>query len=142
MLWAIRNSRMNICKHFSIETSEYFPGYIAEGSSGKGMKELKSSLDTIRRKTSELIMDGEKQAVFFTRGNVRVRAEVLIKSEKNRVPLSTQKGAGIKFRVQWCFYISSVEKCLISCSSALLTSRHTSTALWTSLILSTRLTAF
>lgn len=44
-----------VCRHFGIDTSEYSFGYIAGWSSGKGMKELKSSLDTIRRTASELI---------------------------------------------------------------------------------------
>ena len=50
-----------VCKHFGIDTSEYSFGYIAGWSSGKGMKELKSSLDTIRRTASELIMGIEGQ---------------------------------------------------------------------------------
>ena len=44
-----------VCQHFGIDTSEYSFGYIAGGSSGRDMKELKSSLDTIRRTASELI---------------------------------------------------------------------------------------
>ncbi len=62
-------------------------------------------------------------------------------NKKTRPSVSTER-RGIKRRVQRCYDISLVEKCLISCSNALLTPRHTSTALWTSLILSTRLTAF
>ncbi len=50
-----------VCKHFGIDTSEYSFGYIAGWSSGKGMKELKSSLDTIRRTASELITGIEEQ---------------------------------------------------------------------------------
>lgn len=44
-----------VCQHFGIDTSDYSFGYIAGWSSGKDMKELKSSLDTIRKTTSELI---------------------------------------------------------------------------------------
>ena len=44
-----------VCKHFGIDTSDYSFGYIAGWSSGKDMKELKSSLDTIRKTASELI---------------------------------------------------------------------------------------
>ena len=44
-----------VCQHFGIETSDYSFGYIAGWSSGKDMKELKSSLDTIRKTASELI---------------------------------------------------------------------------------------
>lgn len=44
-----------VCQHFGIDTSDYSFGYIAGCSSGKDMKELKSSLDTIRKTASELI---------------------------------------------------------------------------------------
>jgi antirestriction protein ArdC len=44
-----------VCQHFGIDTSEYSFGYIAGWSSNRDMKELKSSLDTIRKTASELI---------------------------------------------------------------------------------------
>lgn len=44
-----------VCQHFDIDTSDYSFCYIAGWSSGKNMKELKSSLDTIRKTASELI---------------------------------------------------------------------------------------
>ena len=44
-----------VCQHFGIDTSDYSFGYIAGWSSGKDMKELKSSLDTIRKTASEPI---------------------------------------------------------------------------------------
>ena len=44
-----------VCQRFGIDTSDYSFGYIADWSSGKDMKELKSSLDTIRKTASELI---------------------------------------------------------------------------------------
>ena len=44
-----------VCQHFGIDTSGYYFGNIAGWSSGKDMKELKSSLDTIRKTASELI---------------------------------------------------------------------------------------
>ena len=44
-----------VCQHFGIDTSDYSFGYIVGWSSGKEMPELKSSLDTIRRTSSELI---------------------------------------------------------------------------------------
>ena len=50
-----------VCNHFSIDTSYYSVGYIAGWSNGKDMKELKSSLDTIRRTASELITGIEEQ---------------------------------------------------------------------------------
>ncbi|MGN0345866.1 MAG: DUF3849 domain-containing protein [Lachnospiraceae bacterium] len=50
-----------VCQHFGIDTGDYSFGYIAGWSSGKDMKELKSSLDTIRRTASELITGIEGQ---------------------------------------------------------------------------------
>ena len=50
-----------VCQHFGIDTSEYSFGYIAGWSSGKDMKELKFSLDTIRRTASGLITGIEGQ---------------------------------------------------------------------------------
>ena len=50
-----------VCQHFGIDTSEYSFGYIAGWSTGRDMKELKSSLDTIRRTASELITGIEEQ---------------------------------------------------------------------------------
>ena len=50
-----------VCQHFGIDTSEYSFGYIAGWSSGHDMRELKSSLDTIRRTASELITGIEGQ---------------------------------------------------------------------------------
>lgn len=50
-----------VCQHFGIDTSDYSFGYIAGWSSGKDMKELKSSLNTIRGTASELITGIETQ---------------------------------------------------------------------------------
>ncbi len=50
-----------VCQHFGIDTSEYSFGYIAGWSTGRDMRELKSSLDTIRRTASELITGIEGQ---------------------------------------------------------------------------------
>jgi len=50
-----------VCQHFGIDTSDYSFGYIAGWSSGKELPELKSSLDTIRRTSSELIKGIEAQ---------------------------------------------------------------------------------
>ena len=50
-----------VYNYFSIDTSDYSVGYIAGWSNGKDMKELKSSLDTIRRTASELITGIEEQ---------------------------------------------------------------------------------
>lgn len=49
-----------VCQHFGIDTSDYSFGYIAGWSSGRNIKELKSSLDTIRKTASELITGIER----------------------------------------------------------------------------------
>ena len=50
-----------VCQHFGIDTSDYSFGYIAGWSSGRDAKELRSSMDTIRRTASELITGIEEQ---------------------------------------------------------------------------------
>ena len=44
-----------VCQRYGIETSDYSFGYISGWSSGKETKELKSSLDTIRKTAAEMI---------------------------------------------------------------------------------------
>lgn len=44
-----------VCQHFGIDTSDYSFGYIAGWSSSMEMKELKSSMDTIRKTAAEII---------------------------------------------------------------------------------------
>ena len=58
-----------VCQHFGIDTSDYSFGYIAGWSSGKDMKELKSSLDIIRKTASELItgIEGALQELHLNR---------------------------------------------------------------------------
>lgn len=46
-----------VCQYYGIETSENSFGYIANWSSGKGLPELKASLDTIQKTASSLISD-------------------------------------------------------------------------------------
>ena len=49
-----------VCQYFGIETSENSFGYIASWSQGKELKELRASLETINRASSELISGIEK----------------------------------------------------------------------------------
>ncbi len=44
-----------VCTHFGIDTSDYSFGYVASWGSGKEVPELKSSLETIRATSNELI---------------------------------------------------------------------------------------
>ena len=50
-----------VCQHFGVDTSDYSFGYIAGWSSGRDTKELRASMDTIRRTASELITRIEEQ---------------------------------------------------------------------------------
>ena len=50
-----------VCQHFGIDTSDYSFGYIAGWSSGRDTKELRASMDTIRKTASELITGIEGQ---------------------------------------------------------------------------------
>ena len=49
-----------VCQYFGIETSENSFGYIVSWSQGKELKELRASLETINRTSSELISGIEK----------------------------------------------------------------------------------
>lgn len=44
-----------VCQHYGIDTSDYSFGYVAGWSSDKDLKELKSSLETIRKTSATLI---------------------------------------------------------------------------------------
>ena len=71
-----------VCRHFGIDTSEYSFSYIAGWSSGRDMKELKSSLDTIRKTASELIMGIEGQLIELQRDR-----EIMQEQEKESLLL-------------------------------------------------------
>lgn len=61
-----------VCQYFGIDTSEYSFGYIASWSSGKEMKELKASLETIRATASTMIRaieDAMTEIVMERKGN-------------------------------------------------------------------------
>ena len=45
-----------VCQHYGLDTSDYSFGYVAGWSSGKDLKELKASLETIRATAHELII--------------------------------------------------------------------------------------
>lgn len=44
-----------VCQHFGLDTSDYSFGYVAGWSSGKELKELRSSLEVIRSTAAEII---------------------------------------------------------------------------------------
>lgn len=51
-----------VCQYYNLDTSDYSFGYIAGWSSGRDIKELKASLDTIRQ-TAQIIINGVDQAL-------------------------------------------------------------------------------
>ena len=46
-----------VCQHYGLDTSDYSFGYVAGWSSGREVKELKASLETIRAAANELISE-------------------------------------------------------------------------------------
>ena len=54
-----------VCNHFGLDTSEYSFSYIASWSSGKNMKELRASMDTIRKTSADMIGQIEKNSKNF-----------------------------------------------------------------------------
>lgn len=76
-----------VCQYFGIETSENSFGYIAEWSNGKELKELRASLETINRTSSELISGIEKhfQAICKEKG-------IDLSTEQKEAALAQSKG--------------------------------------------------
>ncbi len=54
-----------VCDHFGLDTSEYSFSYIASWSSGKNMKELRASMDTIRKTSADMIGQIEEKLKEF-----------------------------------------------------------------------------
>ena len=54
-----------VCNHFGLDTSEYSFSYIASWSSGKNMKELRASMDTIRKTSADMIGQIEEKLKEF-----------------------------------------------------------------------------
>lgn len=52
-----------ICQHYGIETSDYSFAYIAKWSQGKGIDELKESLNTIRDAVNEMISEIDEHLI-------------------------------------------------------------------------------
>ncbi len=72
-----------VCQHYGIETSEYSFGYIAGWSEGKELKELRSSMEVIRREADSMITEIDKHMEDIRREReqeVEVVAEVFIAS--------------------------------------------------------------
>lgn len=58
-----------VCSYYGIDTSDYSFGYISGWSSGRDLKELKSSLDTIQQTAQTIIvgLDHELDGIRYTR---------------------------------------------------------------------------
>ena len=83
-----------VCQRYGIETSDYSFGYIAGWSSGKETKELKSSLDTIRKTAAEMIegIDAKLKVLLAEKAQsaeMEVEAPVkeAVPKEKSEVPI-------------------------------------------------------
>ena len=86
-----------VCQHFGIDTSDYSFGYIAGWSSTKELPELKSSLDTIRRTSSELIKGIEAQLLEIEkeRAAEQVQEDILLlvsNTDRSEYDLLSVKG--------------------------------------------------
>lgn len=70
--------------HFELDTSEYSFPYIAGWSSGRDTKELKASLDTIRRTASEIIdgIEGNMREQILERQGQTAEAEIDLSARK------------------------------------------------------------
>ena len=86
-----------VCQHFGIDTSDYSFGYIAGWSSGKDMKELKSSLDTIRKTSSELItgISERLQELKRDRGQEQDKENLLLIENSDLIKYSLLRVSGM-----------------------------------------------
>lgn len=82
-----------VCQYFGIETADNSFGYIATWSQGKELKELRASLETINKTSSELISGIEQnfREICKERGiNISAREEVQEQPEPNTPAPSEQ----------------------------------------------------
>ena len=81
-----------VCSAFGVDTSEYSFPYIAGWSSGRDMKELKTSMDTIRKTAGEMIDElSEKLQELFT------EKKMLLESEQKEKLIPAVEAAGYHF---------------------------------------------
>lgn len=81
-----------VCSAFGVDTSEYSFPYIAGWSSGRDMKELKTSMDTIRKTAGEMIdeLSDNLQELFAEK-------KQLLESEQKQKLISAMEAAGYHF---------------------------------------------
>ena len=90
-----------VCQYFGIETSENSFGYIASWSQGKELKELRASLETINRTSSDLISGIEKhfQEICKEKG-IDLSAE-----QKEAAPINTREESEALYLVNDRIYL-------------------------------------
>lgn len=90
-----------VCQYFGIETSDNSFGYIASWSQGKELKELRASLETINRTSSELISGIEKhfQEICKEKG-IDLSAE-----QKEAAPINTREESEALYLVNDRIYL-------------------------------------
>ena len=77
-----------VCSAFELDTSEYSFPYIAGWSSGKEMRELKASMDVIRKTAGEMIDElTEKIEMMLEQKQEKLLAAV----EADRIPLCKRR---------------------------------------------------
>ena len=76
-----------VCQRYGIETSDYSFGYIAGWSSGKETKELKSSLDTIRKTAAEMIEGIDAKLKVLLAEKAQSAEKEAVPEEKPEVPI-------------------------------------------------------
>ena len=76
-----------VCQRYGIETSDYSFGYIAGWSSGKETKELKSSLDIIRKTAAEMIEGIDTKLKVLLAEKAQSVEQEAVPEEKLEVPI-------------------------------------------------------
>ena len=71
-----------VCNHFGLDTSEYSFSYIASWSSGKNMKELRASMDTIRKTSADMIGQIEEKLKELQIERAEQEADVVEQTEE------------------------------------------------------------
>lgn len=71
-----------VCNHFGLDTSEYSFSYIASWSSGKNMKELRASMDTIRKTSADIIGQIEEKLKELQIERAEQEADVVEQTEE------------------------------------------------------------
>ena len=76
-----------VCQRYGIETSDYSFGYIAGWSSGKETKELKGSLETIRKTAAEMIDSIDAKLKVLLAEKAQSAEQEVVPEEKLEVPI-------------------------------------------------------